>query len=247
MVPNFDDYSPRRSIGFIQKPTVAASTFREAGRDEQECASKELVNSNAEEDLVPMPLFFKKAVAVDMGRVEPLLSPLPTAEKQIVQRKTAIRHIMDPVAHLTRSPSPSPPEAKFGRIDPSQQVPGLIPIHHSLPAYLSSRSLARYNEYLASFRSQLHAHLECVDEAIAQTTFQQKEHKTRQGKRLASYWSFRPSAMGQDGEDAKAVEKRERIERLRKEGWRVTMERYGWRGSEYYADLRTRALAELNT
>lgn len=78
--------------------------------------------------------------------------------------------------------------------------------------------------------------------------FLQKEHKANQCKRLASYWSFKLAVTGDDGEgcgDRKATETKERIERLRNNGWTVMKERYGWKGEEYYADLRRRAEMEL--
>jgi hypothetical protein len=43
----------------------------------------------------------------------------------------------------------------------------------------------------------------------------------------------------------KAAEKKERIERLRQNGWRVNKERFGWKGEDYYRELRRRAEVEL--
>jgi hypothetical protein len=75
------------------------------------------------------------------------------------------------------------------------------------------------------------------------TTALQKEHKAKQSKRLASYWMLKPAAEG--AVDANNAEKRERIERLRQNGWRVNKERFGWKGEDYYRELRRRAEVEL--
>lgn len=43
----------------------------------------------------------------------------------------------------------------------------------------------------------------------------------------------------------KDAEKRERIERLRSQGWQVTKEKHGYKGGEYYERLRREAGEEV--
>jgi len=89
-------------------------------------------------------------------------------------------------------------------------------------------------------------HLASVSDAIATTTALQQEHKAKQSKRLASYWLLKPPAAEEDdSEDRKAADKKARIERLKQNGWRVTKERYNWKGEHYYAELRRMAEIEL--
>jgi hypothetical protein len=57
---------------------------------------------------------------------------------------------------------------------------------------------------------------------------------------------LKPAAEGAvDANNRKAAGKRERIERLRQNGWRVNKERFGWKGEDYYRELRRRAEVEL--
>jgi hypothetical protein len=109
----------------------------------------------------------------------------------------------------------------------------------------SSLYLARYNADLSSFRTQLSAHVTSVSDAITKAMILQREHKAKQSKRLASYWMLKPAAEGAVEVDRKTAEKKERIERLRKNGWRVNKERFGWKGEEYYRELRRRVEVEL--
>jgi regulator of replication initiation timing len=106
--------------------------------------------------------------------------------------------------------------------------------------------LVRYNANLSSFRTQLSQHITSVSDTITKATALQKEHKAKQSKQLASYRMLKPAAEGAvAANNLKAAEKKERIERLRQNGWRVNKERFGWKGEDYYRELRRRAEVEL--
>lgn len=66
----------------------------------------------------------------------------------------------------------------------------------------------------------------------------QIERQRNRTSRLASFWSIKQ-------EDVEAREKKERIERLKKSGWDVSKRAHGWKGKEYYEELRSRALADV--
>jgi len=179
-------------------------------------------------ELLPEPLFIvKRPTKVDA--LDTLWLP-PVKPLILSQRQTA----------LLATPNPN-----FLSPAPSAESPTPKPTHESLQAYLSSRSLARYNNELASFRTQLFVHITAVEETIIKTTSLQKEHKANKFKRLASYWSFKAFAPGEEGEDQRSMETKERIERLKKSDWRVTKEQHGWKGDEHYAGLRRKAEIEL--
>jgi hypothetical protein len=108
---------------------------------------------------------------------------------------------------------------------------------------MNSLHLVRYNANLSSFRTQLSEHITSISDAITTTTALQKEHKAKQSKPLASYWMLKPAAEG--AVDANNTERRERIERLRQNGWRVNKERFRWKGEDSYRGLRRRAEVEL--
>ena len=85
-----------------------------------------------------------------------------------------------------------------------------------------------------------------MSDAATTTTALQEEHKAKQNKRVASYWLLEPPAAEvNDDEDRKKADKKARIERLRKNEWQVNKERFGWKGEEYYAELRRIADFEL--
>jgi regulator of replication initiation timing len=111
---------------------------------------------------------------------------------------------------------------------------------------VNSLQLVRYNANLSSFRAQLSQHITSVSDAITKAAALQKEHMAKQSKRLASYWMLKPAVEGAvSANNRKAAEKRERIERLRQNGWRVNKERFGWKGEDYYRELRRKAEVEL--
>ena len=227
-VPNFDDYSPRQPlIGINSIPLV--EPFNDIGiTDGQElCMSVELDTPERQSDLAPKPLFIKK----NSTSIDPItpLRPLPSIPRcsalQRVQRQTApqvlplVNHY-EPLSDSHHTPEPPT----------------------SLQSTVNSLHLVHYNANLSSFRTQLSGHITSVSDAIIKTTALQNEHKAKQSKRLASYWMLKPAAEGVvDANDAE----RERIERLRQNGWRVNKERFGWKGEDYYRELRRKAEVEL--
>ncbi len=119
-----------------------------------------------------------------------------------------------------------------------------------------------------SFHTLLLHHLTSITSIISTTTQLQTAHTLDRSKRLASFWSFSPVLAAKSTrpdhhhhhhrddendndnekdveEDAKTRERKERIARLRSEGWRVQKERFGWKGDAHYEALRGVALAEL--
>jgi len=228
-VPNFDDYSPRQPlIGINSIPLV--EPFRDISiTDGQElCMSVKLDTPERQSNLAPKPLFIKKnSTSIDPITPQRPLPPIPhRSALRRVQRQTApqvqplVNHY-ESLSHSYRTPEP-----------PTSLQPTMNSLH-----------LVRYNANLSSFRTQLSEHITSVSDAITKTTALQKEHKAKQSKRLASYWMLKPAA--ESAIDANNAEKRERIERLRQNGWRVNKERFGWKGEDYYRELRRRAEVEL--
>ena len=130
----------------------------------------------------------------------------------------------------------------------------------------TSTVVTRYNAHLADFRGQLRKHISFVDGEITKTqALQAKRHAGKMmgaKQRLASFWSLEavrsPCPAGPQsannnqgggeneldgkgqmcgGKDEKVNAKQERIARLRQEGWRVTKEKHGFRGVEFYDRL----------
>ena len=100
------------------------------------------------------------------------------------------------------------------------------------------RHLARYNRLLSSFRTQLLQHIAAIEANISKTRTLQIEHQKNRSSRLASFWSLKQ-------EDIDGRGKKERIERLRNSGWDVSKRAHGWKGKDYYEELRSSALADL--
>jgi hypothetical protein len=61
-----------------------------------------------------------------------------------------------------------------------------------------------------------------------------------------SYWISKSTVEGTvDANNRKEAERRERIERLRQNGWRMNKERFGWKGEDHYRELKRSAETEL--
>lgn len=114
----------------------------------------------------------------------------------------------------------------------------------------------RYASLLRDLTSQVTHHISHIESTIAETSFLQQEHRRKKAQgedrgegQKASYWLL--SSQGTTNKakasdkEVKSAEYRERIEQLRKEGWRVNKDRKGWKGEEYYKDLRKKAWAEI--
>ena len=193
-------------------------------------SSLKLDTPERQSDLAPKPLFIKKSSVTDpLAPLRPLPPTQPRFDIFTVQRQTAL-HVPPLVNHYD---SLSTPHDKSSDQNPAYATT------------TSSLLLARYNANLASFRSQLSTHISTVSDAITESSRSQNEHKAKQSKRLASYWMLKPADEGLGDVERKAAEKKERIERLRQNGWRVNKERFGWKGEEYYRKLRRRVEVEL--
>ena len=187
-----------------------------------------------DEALLPKPLTIKKRSTASPIPATAAQRPLPPIPSRIVKRKTAPFYSSAFPGGIELPLPPSPVSVKQP-----------VRAHDTLQTYLSSHSLARYNEQLSSFRIQLSSHISSVNEVITYTTFLQKEHRAKQTKRLASFWSFSPKKGSNDDDEKKNADKKARIEKLRQCGFRVTKERYGWKGQDHYDELRRRAEIEL--
>lgn len=74
---------------------------------------------------------------------------------------------------------------------------------------------------------------------------------------MASFWSLeagraaknaKQSAKREDGNDEEEMgreDKKARVERLRKNGWRIDIGKRGFKGEKYYEELCAKALGEL--
>ena len=129
--------------------------------------------------------------------------------------------------------------------------------------------VASHTQNLEDMRAQLTKHLSTLSTIVTATVNAQSAHRLTQSKRMASFWSFQPvqQQLDEDAEndggsgrreagkgrhrantngDGKGdAEKKERIDRLRRNGWKVTKEMHGWKGEAHYRDLREGALADL--
>jgi hypothetical protein len=181
-------------------------------------------------DLAPKPLYIKKStIAHPPILQQPLPAIPPRGSLRTSQRQTALQ---------------VPPLVKHYEFL-STCLGTSLPLDSIHASARSSLHLARYNANLSSFRSQLSAHFTSVSNAINKTKILQQEHKAKQGKRLASYWMLKPAAESSGEVDRRAADKKERIDRLRQNGWNVNKETFGWKGEEYYRELRRRAEVEL--
>lgn len=226
-VPDFNRYSARQPLSTIISHNLS--------RVKTSSHAEEIKNVNLEEEnLIPQPLFIKKRTS-DLNKPSAArpLPPPPVHAPALSHRKTATCP-PDPNKLNTspNNPSPTPPS-------PNLQT------HQTSPP-----SLTTHTTYLTTFHYILSNHLTSINSAITTTTaLQHQHHKLTQSKRLASFWSFNPvlttDGATTDGEDVKMRERKERIEKLRRSGWRVCKEMHGWKGEGFYEELRGRALAEV--
>ena len=233
-VPDFDNYSPRQPLPDVE-PSLLVDEFDYADIkfSPELRLSLKLDTPERQSGLAPKPLFTKKKISTITDppiQRRPLPPIPPRSALRTTQLQTALQ--VSPLVNHYESLSNSHNEC----------VPPTI-VHATVTSTLQ---LARYSSNLSSFRTQISAHITSVSDAITKTTILQMEHKAKQSKRLASYWMLNPVA-GRSGEaDRKAAEKQERIEKLRQNGCRVNKERFGWKGEEYYRELRRRVEVELS-
>jgi hypothetical protein len=179
-----------------------------------------------EEALLPKPLFVKKLVSLPPPPAPRALPPIPTRDP--VLRKTALQTLLNPSVFTIFESSPITPH--FNKIR-DMFDPKFSQRSHD-------RHLQKYNILLTSFRTQLLQHITAIDTNISKTITAQTERQKNRTTRLASFWSIKQ-------EDVEAREKQERIDRLKRSGWDVSKRAHGWKGREYYEELRSRALADV--
>jgi hypothetical protein len=226
-VPDFNTYSARQPLATLISHNVSEIRPK-SHEDHVEQADFEKTA------LMPKPLFIKK--------------------------RTSDLHI---------SAGLPPPPLRTGPLPPPQRKTPLTPAQHSKFLTSADRApqiqrplsplLTTHTTHLLTFRSLVSKHLTTITATIATTSTLQTHHKfLTQSKRIPSFWSFEPVTTtnttkgGDDDGDGEGEccadevrEKRERIERLRGSGWRVTKERHGWKGGKYYEELREAAMEEL--
>jgi hypothetical protein len=183
-----------------------------------------------ESDLRPAPLFIRKAKAVHFDKSPE--KPRPTSSDP---RPHTHPHIHSQRPHPILKPL-SLPRTTFSS-------------SASMSSFLLNRSLSRYNTELTSLRPHISSHISTVNTLIdtAETLLDSRRRSKadaslRNSKRLASFWSFKPTDT-----DTQNTEKQERIERLRANNWKLG---YGvgtpeFKGTQYYDELCGKALKEL--
>jgi hypothetical protein len=227
-VSDFDNYTPR-NLNFTIRSLDDPFSPEQLTCDQRKRLSQSLsVGHVVQEDLLPKPLFAeKKAVPLPPPPAPRALPPIPTRDP--VLRKTALQTLLNPSVFTIPEFSPITP--RFAQI------------HSTFDPKFSQRAydihMQKYDRLLSSFRTQLLQHITAVDENIEKVTHLQFERQSNRTSKLASFWSIK-------AEDVEVREKKERIERLRNGGWNVRKERHGWKGKEYYEELRARALADVD-
>ncbi|KIW65150.1 hypothetical protein PV04_07432 [Phialophora macrospora] len=211
--------------------------------------------------IVQDPLLRKTAVQTLIARYEGIL-PLPPSTPLTISRSTPT------------TPDNVTPRFRMIR-DAFSPDPQNEHLEAYLSSTASAR-LARYNDKLAEFRARLRNHIAYVDGELTRVQKMQTERRAARmlgpKQRYASFWSFdaarspcpkrRKSPMEDDDgdedgppgedvsvhdeEDAKAKAKKERIDRLRQQGWRVRKENHGFKGTQFYDDLCSCVENELN-
>jgi hypothetical protein len=226
--PDFNKYTSRQlnftvetSEDECNKIYPCELTFDQRQRLSQSLSTDHVV----QEALLPKPLFAKKTVSLPPIPALRALPPIPIRDP--VLRKTALQTLLNPSVFAIFESSPITP--RFNQIR-DKFDPKFSQGSHD-------RHLQKYNILLSSFRTQLLQHITAIDTNISKTTTLQIERQKNRTGRLASFWSIKQ-------EDVEAREKKERIEKLKKSGWDVSKRAHGWKGKEYYEELRSRALAD---
>ncbi|KAL8651864.1 MAG: hypothetical protein Q9210_003016 [Variospora velana] len=136
--------------------------------------------------------------------------------------------------NVLRNPQEHPPFTPPRKIVPSSPPPVSTRRRRSITfsassfQWLQHRSMERYNTHLADFAKMLQGHVDDLEELISSARDAQADWRM---KRLASFGGDR---------EARAVDLRERIVRLRAKGWK--RERFA---AEKYQEISAMALAEL--
>lgn len=125
------------------------------------------------------------------------------------------------------------------------------PLQEPQPDFVSSPTRHTHIAALyASLRHQLIGHITSVEEAISAAEHVQHHHRLSRAHHLARLSSSVSvsSEFSSDekvGNDARSRLRKERIQRLRVNGWKVTKESHGFKGQRYYEQVRQRAEEDL--
>lgn len=213
--------------------------------------------------LPPLPFGHKTSFAVEGSRVVQV--------PRMGMRKTAVQSLIakyEETAPVTLTPSlrrssqsstsiHSLVTPRFKRI---RDAFSPDPRNDSLEAYLSSTDLTRYNICMAEFRTQVRKHVAFLEVEITRVRNQQAQRMARKAQnknRHISFWTFQPANRlvlpptpsdtknNTTSDDPVTTAKKERIERLRKEGWDVRKEKYGFKSVEWYEAFRCRVEKEM--
>ncbi|EXJ87036.1 hypothetical protein A1O3_03993 [Capronia epimyces CBS 606.96] len=196
--------------------------------------------------IVQVPAMRKTAVETLIARYEGCL-PLTSSP---IQSPT-------PTGHQRTGTVPESPVTPRFKIIRDAFTPN--PVNEHLEAYLSSPDMTRYNACLSDFRMQLHNHISYLDKEIGRVHKAQDERtatKALSKTRFASFWSLehkvsalKRKCLNSEGfrvcsspeieneQATRARPEKERIERLRSEGWHVRKETHGFKGLEWYENL----------
>ncbi|ERF70193.1 hypothetical protein EPUS_00381 [Endocarpon pusillum Z07020] len=236
-VPDFKRYSARQPLRDVI--SNEKSHFKSSSH------AQDTTNINLHDGkLMPKPLFIKKRTSD--------LNQSSSASDQLPPTSTEPPYLSQCTTNIS-PPSNSDQINLIPTTRPASSSPATTPTPP-----LENQQPSTYNTNLQTFHTLLLNHLTAINHTIATTTHVQNEHTLNKTKRLASFWSFKPilpSAQGganddedddEEEEDVKAREKKERIELLRRDGWRVNKEKFGWKGEEHYEALRGVALGELS-
>lgn len=260
------------STHVLDEKLVPTPLFRRAPKH---ASSVQGDTSSTLRPLPPLPFNHRLNFAIQGSRIVQLPTMRKTAVQTLIAQYEGILPLSPPQPQL-RSPEQTclektstcstPPVTPRFKLIRDAFSPN--PHNENLEAYLSSASLARYNTSLSDFRSQLLKHTAFLRKAISGVLEIQTERnatKTLSKRRFASFWSFehRPALTkggaagsnrghnaeedGDEGqEDPACNARRERIEKLRREGWRVRKEKHGFKGAEWYEGFRSRVAGELD-
>ena len=117
-------------------------------------------------------------------------------------------------------------------------TPGSSHIMKSTTTTLSNS--CAYDDSMADFRCRLAADIARAIGIIQRITNVQQQRQAKHSTRLASSWNVQAIDANLENKDRK-----DRIERLRRDNWQVNKNKHGWKGASYYEELRSKALSEL--
>ncbi|OAP63818.1 hypothetical protein AYL99_03045 [Fonsecaea erecta] len=223
--------------------------------------------------IIQDPLMRKTAVQTLIARFEGIL-PLPPSSPLAAARSPLREHVygLD-----TPAPSPAITSPRFRMIrDAFSPNPHNEHLEAYLNT-CTSTNLTLYNVHLADFRAQLRKHITYVNGETGRVQKIQSERSAARAlgpkQRFASFWSLEAASAGSKskfttrsayvGRSAALVRDdrdrdftggenprdrfKEKVDELRRRRWRVCKERHGFKGVEFYEDLRARAEAELES